>query len=441
MSADDYSHREIWSLGLLTASTGLAAHLKMAWDVVLVGRSSGGEMAAFAFAFPAMLIFTSLSQAFYIATSATFTRDNLVRNGCVDATAMKRFMAMYFAVGIIAAGVFRLCLPMFLVLLGADSIAPFVVEYCNIWLWSVPMLLVSSASFSILRTLGLIRTASMITLASVAISASASTMFIGQPVFGYPLRAIEAAAYSTVLFSFISFGSALFIVMRKAHKGVSSSEEVGRELRVFARVAIPVFATNLINILYLSTITRIFAQTGRDGLAVLGLVDRYEQLLLALQMGFVAVTTPALKSRYSTGSASEINPVSSRTVQVMLSSSLLAAVLAISLGSFLAFRLIAPVTIATSATFAMIAISISCGFQGIFFLLSVMLNLRGYTGYALLWSVVRAFGIVVPLAFVGRTLGGPNYVFAFIAFGHIAVGLLSVAFIKRVDATKRALLV
>lgn len=429
-SARELSARRIWTLGLLTAITGIAAHFKMALDVALVGRSKPEEIAAFAFIFPVFLIFTSLSQAFYFGTSATFTRDNLIRDGFVEARITKRFLATHLLLGSVLAISFWLALPRFLALLQAGPIASLAVAYCRIWLWSVPLLLASSASFSILRALGLVRTASAITSAAVVISAAASILVIGREFLGHSLPAIEAAAYSTVLFSLISFGAALFVVMRRTRPNVCPKEKSGGEFRVFSRVAAGVYASNLVGILYLSAVTGIMARTGVDGLTTLGLVDRYEQLLLAVQMGFIAVVTPALKNRYSAHDEGDLDPTALKAARVMLSSSCAAAGLALLL-HFAAPDVLYPSRMAPDTSSVLVLVAASCGFQGIFILSTVMLNLRGMARYALGWSAVRAFGFIVPLAFIGSLAGKPIYVFALITAGHVVVGLLSLALIGR----------
>lgn len=383
---------------LFTASTALTSMAKAMFDVSLVGKIGGSELAAFAFVFPILFLLISVGNGIYVATAASFVGNDRIDDGKVLLGPFLHSALVSLMLGALVGGAMLLLLPFLLTAMGARDHLVRLDGYFTVWLWTVPMMFVSANTFAIIRNLEFFKTASFITLFATMAGAGLSFTLIpagpGGKVWG-----VVGSAYSTLATSFLSTALSLAFVFRHSKSGGDGAfwgafKDMAHRI---LGIGLPVLLSNVLLFLFLSLITRVFSSFGQNSIAAYGINGRVEQVLLYFQTAITTVATPTLSRLWADGDRASLVGYTHEVAKLML---WVAGTLAVT--AFLARHWIAALAAPTPETYAiciffLTVVPFTTGLQGVFILTTTLLNLMKRPGKSLLWSATFYGAVNAPI--------------------------------------------
>lgn len=383
---------------LFTASTALTSMVKAVFDVSLVGRIGGDELAAFAFVFPILFLLISVGNGIYVATAASFVGDDRIADGKVLRGPFLHSVLVSLALGVLVGGAMFLLLPTLLTAMGAKDHLARLAGYFVVWLWTVPMMFVSANTFAIIRNLGFFKTASLITLFATVVGAGLSLALIPERD-GHKVWGVVGSAYSTLATSSLSTSlSLLFVFLCSKQGGVGAFWSAFRDMahRILG-IGLPVLLSNVLLFLFLSLITRVFSSFGQNSIAAYSINGRVEQVLLYFQTALATVATPTLSMLWAADDREGLVDYTHDVARLMLwVAGVLAAI------AFVTRHWIATLAAPTPETYAicilfLTVVPFTTGLQGIFVLTTTLLNLMKRPGRSLLWSAIFYGAVNAPI--------------------------------------------
>ena len=250
-------------------------------DTWFVSRLGGAELAALGFAFPVMMIVSSI--AFGLGTGVTSALSRAV--GAGDEARARRLTtdALLLAVAVVAvvAGAGMVAVEPLFVALGAGPEAlPHVVEYMRIWFAGSVFLVVPMVGNAALRATGDTRTPALIMVAAGAMNAALDPLLIfglgpleGLGVAGAALASVIARA-GTLVVSLYVLGRREGLLARQR----PAVSEVLASWRAIVAVGAPAALTNLALPITMALVTREVAEHGAAAVAAFGAGGRVEML-------------------------------------------------------------------------------------------------------------------------------------------------------------------
>lgn len=410
----------------LTASTSLVAMIKLAIDASMISQHGVDELAAFAFVFPVLFLNISVGRGIYVATAAAFAGGRMVKGNSVFRPPLLAALCFSLLLGFCALLVLQLTLSEGLTYLGASAYLGRLSSYFSVWLWSIPLLFISSNTFAIMRNLGYLSSASAITIVATCVGLALSFALI--PTYG-----IVGSAYSTLVTSAASTVlSVLFVFARSAKSSLLAWRLRDSLLvaRTVLAIGAPVLLSNLLLFVYQSFVTRLIAGFGAHATAAYALIGRVEQVLFVIQAAFVTIAIPQLVHHFSR----------QRYIHAAAFSMLIKRLMFATAGAFGVVALVSAHGIATAfapshASQEVVMVYLCIGplticFQGLFGLATTSLNLMGAARESLLCSAL-AYCIVSPaIAWLFSLSPSFNLLIVGLAVANVLTGILAWIYMK-----------
>jgi len=404
-------------------------------DTYFVGQLGTRELAAISFTFPVVMILNSLTLGLGAGASAVISRaigegdPHQVRRLTTDALSLSLLIvALMATVGFLTIDpVFRL--------LGADEqTMPLIHAYMRIWYSGTIFVVVPMVGNNAIRATGDTKTPSLVMLVAVAVNIILDPVLI----FGLgpvPRLGIAGAAIATVCARATTFFVALWVLYHREKMitlEIPGLQEGFASWRKILYIGLPVGGTNIIVPLSSGIITSLVASYGTEAVAGFGVGTRVEAFTLTVLFALNSVMSPFVGQNWG---AQQYDRVERGIRYSQRFAFLWGGVMW--LGLLVCGPQVArvfnpdPMVIATAVLYFSIA-PIGYGLQGVLLLSNTCLNVLNRPFHSSLLTVIRVFGIYIPLAYLGSYLFGLQGIFGAFVISNMLTGSASYWWLQRV---------
>ena len=397
-------------------------------DMWFIGRVGDRELAALSFAFPILMIVTSVAIGLGAGTSSVVARAIGSHNHKRARRLATDSLILSFGITATLSAIGFLTIDPLFTLLGAPAgMIPLIAGYMTILYAGVPFVVVGMVGMSSMRATGDTRLPSMLMVIASVVNVILDPILI----FGVgpiPAMGLNGAAMAALLSRAAIFGGTLYF-MRKRLDMLSFDKPDPGELRSswvdVLHVGIPAAGTNAIIPIATGVITAMLARYGPAAVAGFGVASRVESLMLVLFYALSAVIGPFVGQNIAANKADRIFLALRLCTLFCLGTGLLiAALLAVS-GEWLPTLFSDnPQVTGVSTLFLMIA-PISYGTYGMVMIMNASFNGMGKPMPAVHISVGRMAVIYIPLAFIADRFFGITGIFAAYAFANVVTGIIA----------------
>lgn len=403
-------------------------------DAWFIGQVGDRELAALGFAFPVLMVITSVAIGLGAGTSSVVAR----AIGAEDHARAQRLstdsLLLSFAVTAVVSllGVTTID-PLFRLLGAPETMLPLIGSYMRIFYAAVPFVVVGMVAMSSMRATGDTRLPSLLMiLASIA-----NVVLDPILIFGFgpiPRMELDGAAWAALIARLSLFAGGVWFLRRRLDLLSFEKPNPAKLRRSWAdilHVGIPAAATNAIVPIATGIITAMLARYGPEAVAGFGVVSRVEALTLVMFYALSAIIGPFVGQNVSAGKADRIHRALNLCTMFCLGSGLAIALALAAMSTLLPSLFSDDGTVqGVARTFLLIA-PIGYGAYGMVMVMNASFNGMGRPMPGVVISVARTIVLYVPLAFLlDRFLGIPG-IFAAYAVANVVTGFAAFAWAKR----------
>ena len=397
-------------------------------DMWFIGRVGDRELAALSFAFPILMIVTSVAIGLGAGTSSVVARAIGAHNHRRARRLATDSLILSFGItAVISAIGFLTIEPLFRLLGAPDDMIPLISGYMKILYSGVPFVVVGMVGMSSMRATGDTRLPSML----MVIASVANVILDPILIFGVgpvPAMGLNGAAMAALLARAAIFFGTLYYMRTRLDMLTFNKPDPGELRSSWAdvlHVGIPAAATNAIIPIAMGVITAMLAKYGPDAVAGFGVASRIESLTLVLFYALSAVIGPFVGQNVSAGRADRIlRALRLCSLFCVATGLLIAALLAFSGHWLPTIFSDNPDVTDVSTLFLMIA-PISYGAYGMVMVMNASFNGMGKPMPAVHISVTRMALIYVPVALIAERFFGIAGIFGAYALANIVTGVVA----------------
>ena len=397
-------------------------------DMWFIGRVGVRELAALSFAFPVLMVVTSVAIGLGAGTSSVVAR----AIGADDHRRARRLatdsLILSFGITAVLCVVGMLTITPLFRLLGAPAdMIPLIAGYMKILYVGVPFVVVGMVGMSSMRATGDTRLPSMLMVIAAVINVILDPILI----FGIgpiPAMGLNGAAMAALIARGAIFGGTLYLMHKRLDMltfNKPDKEELVKSWGDILHVGIPAAGTNAIIPIATGVITAMLAKYGPETVAGFGVASRVESLVLVMFYALSAVIGPFVGQNISANRPDRIYRALTLCSMFCIGSGLLIAVLLALSGDFVPSLFSDHAEVTDVGGLFLLIVPISYGAYGIVMVMNASFNGMGKPMPAVHISVGRMMVIYVPLAIVSEKYFGIGGVFAAYAIANIATGIVS----------------
>lgn len=404
-------------------------------DTFFVSRLGTLPLAAMTLTFPVVMVVGTFTLGLGVGAMAIISQGI----GAGDGTRMRRCatdaltLAGLCVVLLTAIGLATLE-PLFRMLGASDAMMPFVKQYMVIWYPGMVFYVVPIIGNNIIRATGDTTTPSVVMLVGVVLNAVLDPLLI----FGWgpvPALGISGAAIATVLARALTLVVAILVLHFREH--LLTSPWPGWKVliaswKTLLGTGLPVAVSNAIIPIALGLITRIVTQFGAEAVAGFGVATRIEGFGLALIYALSTGISPFVGQNYGAGRIDRIQQGLHFAEVFCLAWGVLLAIVFLLFARPMATYFNSNASVIQAASLYLWVVSVSLGLRGIHQVIWTSLNVLGRPYDALFLEFLLAFGLWIPLAFVGAHLAQIGGVYCGLSLANILAGATAIVWVNRI---------
>ena len=402
-------------------------------DAYFLGQVGDRELAALGFAFPVLMVVTSVAIGLGAGTSSVVARaigaDDQQRASRLATDSLLLAFVITSAVSLV--GVLAID-PLFRLLGAPEAMLPLIGGFMKIFYGAVPFVVVGMVGMASMRATGDTRLPSLLMIIASIVNVILDPILI----FGLgplPAMGLNGAAWAALFSRGALFVGGIFFLRRRLEMLTFERPRPG-ELRrswgAILHVGIPAAGTNMIVPIATGVITAMLARYGPDAVAGFGVASRIEALTLVMYYAMSAVIGPFVGQNVSAGKADRIYRALWLCTAFCLASGLGIALL-LALGSTWLPSLFSddPMVTGVTTTFLLIA-PVGYGAYGMVMVMNAAFNGMGRPLPGVVISAARTVAIYVPLAWIADHFFGIAGIFGAYAVANIVTGLAGYAWAR-----------
>ncbi|VUX55379.1 Mate efflux family protein [uncultured Woeseiaceae bacterium] len=397
-------------------------------DMWFIGRVGDRELAALSFAFPILMIVTSVAIGLGAGTSSVVARAIGAHNHRRARRLATDSLILSFGItAMVSALGFFTIEPLFTLLGAPAEMIPLIAGYMTILYAGVPFVVVGMVGMSSMRATGDTRLPSML----MVIASVANVILDPILIFGFgpvPAMGLNGAAMAALLSRAAIFAGTLYFMRMRLDLLTFNKPDPGELRSSWAdvlHVGIPAAATNAIIPIATGVITAMLARYGPEAVAGFGVASRVESLTLVLFYALSAVIGPFVGQNIAAGRADRIFEALRLCMLFCVGTGLAVAVLLALSGEWLPTLFSDNPEVTKVSTLYLMIAPISYGAYGMVMIMNASFNGMGKPMPAVHISVSRMALIYVPLAFVANRFFGITGIFVAYAFANIVSGVIA----------------
>jgi len=397
-------------------------------DAYFLGRVGDTELAALGFAFPVLMIVSSVAIGLGAGTSSVVAR----AIGAHDHRRARRLatdsLVLSFLITVVICAIgFKTIEPLFRLLGAPEHMIPLIAGYMKILYVGVPFVVVGMVGMSSMRATGDTRLPSMLMVIAAIINVILDPIFI----FGLgpvPEMGLNGAAMAALISrAGIFLGMLYFLRVRLDMLSFHSAkfEDLRRSWADILHVGIPAAGTNAIIPIATGVITAMLARYGPDAVAGFAVASRIEALMLVMFYALSAIIGPFVGQNLSAGRDDRIFQALKLCSGFCLGAGVVIAVFLAAMSSILPALFSDNPGVTNVATLFLLIAPISYGTYGMVMVMNASFNGMGKPMPAVFISVARMAVIYIPLSFVLNQYFGMVGIFVAYAITNVLSGILA----------------
>ena len=408
---------------LFGIATMMAQSLIDTWFIGLVGDR---ELAAYSFAFPILMIVTSVAIGLGAGTSSVVAR----AIGAEDHRRARRLatdsllLSFLITFAICAIGMLTIN-PLFRLLGAPEDMLPLIRGFMLILYSGVPFVVVGMVGMASMRATGDTRLPGTMMVLGAVLNVILDPILI----FGLgpvPELGLNGAAVAALIARGSIFAATLYL-MRYRLDMISFVKPEPNELRKswadIMHVGLPAAGTNVIVPLGAAVITAMIARYGPEAVAGFGVASRVESMMLVIYYAISAIIGPFVGQNFSAGKEPRILRALWLCAIFCLASGLaIALLLALFSAQIASLFSQNPDVVGVTKLFLWV-VPVSYGTYGMVMVMCASFNGVGNPMPAVWISAARILLIYVPLAFIGQQLFGIVGIFSAYAVANVISGV------------------
>lgn len=397
-------------------------------DAWFIGRVGDRELAALAFAFPIIMVITSVAIGLGAGTSSVVARAIGAHNHRRARRLATDSLILSFGITAVMSVIGYLSIePLFRLLGAPQDMIPLIAGYMTILYLGVPFVVVGMVGMATMRATGDTRLPStLMVLASLLNVALDPVLIFG--VGPIPAMGLNGAAMAALLARAAIFAGTLYFMKARLNMLSFNKPDLSELKSSWAdilHVGIPAAGTNAIIPVATGVITAMLAQYGPEAVAGFGVASRVESMTLVFFYAMSAIIGPFVGQNMSAGKADRIFEALKLCSLFCLGAGLvIAALLAVS-GSFISSLFSDTPEVISVATLYFVVTPISFGAYGMVMVMNASFNGMGRPMPAVWISLGRMGFIYVPLALALQPLYGMTGIFFAYTVANIVSGLVA----------------
>lgn len=409
-------------------------------DTFFVGRLGTLPLAAMALTFPVVMVIGTFTLGLGVGAMVVISQgigagDNReIRRYSTDALTLAGACVIIMTV----AGVATIE-PLFRALGATDAMMPYVRDYMAIWYPGMIFYVVPIVGNNIIRATGDTKTPSIVMLVGVVINAGLDPLLI----FGlgpFPELGIAGAAIATVLSRGLTLALALWVLRFREGLLGPVWPGLGKLLvswKTILRTGLPVAVSNAIIPVALGLITRIVAGFGPPAVAGFGVATRIEGFGMALIYALSSGLSPFVGQNFGAGRMDRIRKGLRYAKVFCLGWGALLFLVSLAFAKTLAGYFDDNPLVIDAASLYLWTVSISLGLRSIHQITWTSLNVLGRPYDAMFLEALLAFGLWLPLAFLGSHLAQIGGLFCGLSLANIIAGIAAFVWVGRVTKSQK----
>lgn len=397
-------------------------------DMWFIGRVGVRELAALSFAFPVLMVVTSVAIGLGAGTSSVVARaigaDNHRRARRLSTDSL---LLSFGITGVICAVGIVTITPLFRLLGAPEEMIPLIAGYMKILYVGVPFVVVGMVGMSSMRATGDTRLPSMLMVITAIINVILDPILI----FGVgpiPAMGLNGAAMAALIARGTIFAGTLYLMHRRLDLLTLNKPDRNEMVSSWGdilHVGIPAAGTNAIIPIATGVITAMLAKYGPETVAGFGVASRVESLVLVMFYALSAVIGPFVGQNISANRPDRIFRALRLCTIFCLGSGLVVALLLALSGDFVPSLFSDHAEVTDVGTLFLLIVPVSYGTYGMVMVMNASFNGMGKPMPAVHISVARMVVIYVPLAIVTDRYFGIIGVFSAYAIANIVTGIVS----------------
>ncbi|GAK60077.1 MATE efflux family protein [Candidatus Vecturithrix granuli] len=411
-------------------------------DTYFVGQLGTRELAAMSFTFPVVMIISSLAHGLGIGVSAVVSRaigegdQKKVQRLTTDSLVLSLLLVVSF----VATGLLTIT-PLFRFLGATPEILPLIERYMRVWYLGMIAVVIPMVGNSATRATGDTKTPGMIMLVAVFVNIILDPLFI----FGigpFPRLEIVGAALATVFGRTITLCVALWVLIRRDKMITFERPSLNTLLQSWKHmlyIGLPTAGTNMLLPISAGIITKLIATYGPAAVAGFGVATRVEMFALLPVMALSSVLGPFIGQNWGAKKYERVWAGSSYSHRFSIGWGLGMFLLLAFSGKFIASLFNPdPVVISTAATYLWI-VPLGYGAQGGLRLSTIALTVLHKPLRSALITLVQAFILHIPLAYLGSQIFDLKGVFSAAVMSYLIAALIAYWWLKNSLATEQGI--
>ncbi len=397
-------------------------------DMWFIGQVGVRELAALSFAFPVLMVVTSVAIGLGAGTSSVVARAIGADNHRRARRLSTDSLILSFGATAIISVIGVMTIPPLFRLLGApEEMIPLISGYMKILYIGVPFVVVGMVGMSSMRATGDTRLPSMLMVITAIINVILDPVLI----FGIgpiPAMGLNGAAMAALLARATIFAGTLYLMHRRFDLLTFKRPNRDEMLRSWAdilHVGLPAAGTNAIIPIATGVITAMLAKYGPETVAGFGVASRVESLVLVMFYALSAVIGPFVGQNISANRPDRIHRALNICTFFCIGSGLVIALLLALSGDWVPSLFSDHAEVTDVGALFLLIVPISYGAYGMVMVMNASFNGMGKPMPAVNISVGRMVVIYLPVAFVAEKFFGVAGVFAAYAVANLLTGVLS----------------
>lgn len=402
-------------------------------DAYFLGRVGDRELAALGFAFPVLMVVTSVAIGLGAGTSSVVARAIGVDDHRRASRLATDSLLLSFAITVVVSviGVFFID-PLFRLLGAPEDMLPLIGGFMKIFYAAVPFVVVGMVGMASMRATGDTRLPSLLMI----IASVANVILDPILIFGLgpvPAMGLNGAAMAALLARGALFVGGIFFLRRRLEM-LSFERPKPKELRrswaAILHVGIPAAGTNAIVPVATGVITAMLARYGPEAVAGFGVASRVEALTLVMYYAMSAVIGPFVGQNVSAGKADRIYRALWLCTAFCVASGLGIALILAAASSWLPSLFSDDPTVTGVATKFLLIAPVGYGAYGMVMVMNAAFNGMGKPLPGVVISVARTAAIYIPLAWIADHFFGIPGIFGAYAVANIVTGAAAYAWAR-----------
>jgi putative MATE family efflux protein len=322
------------------------------------------------------------------------------------------------------AGLFTIT-PLFSAMGATPEILPLIRSYMVIWFSGLPFVILPMIGINVLQATGDTKVPGTVLTLSVLLNIALDPILIFGlgPVDGL---GIAGAALATVISRASSFAVVGWAVFRRERLFTLDFGSLSDTLFAWGRilyVGVPAAAANILLPISMGVITRLVSDFGTDAVAGFGAATRIESFALVFTLALSMILTPFVGQNH--GARREWRVLRGHHVASGFSIlwGIMVLVVFLSAANPIASAFNDDPRVVNVTSLYLTVVAASYGFLGIVNLTAAAFNGLKKPLYAASIAALRLFGLLIPLAWIGRELAGLPGIFWGVAAGNVLAGV------------------